>query len=272
MAAKKLNNGRTPTQNSSKRNKPTAKKSSPKRTLSKVKRKISNDRKFKKLQSEFVTATSHQFRTPLSTIRSSIDLLELYTRKGNAARQIEILEKLKRSTDYLTEMVEKITAIYKYDPSVQKPNIKKADIRKFVNDLLQDVVINIGDTHFINSSIDSSISVFFCDEFILKQILINLINNSIKFSPNGGEIRLNVKNTKKFIEFSVKDEGVGISKTDLRKLFAPFFRGENAVQVPGVGLGLAIVKNLGRIHKAKIECTSELNKGTEFKILIPIKY
>ncbi len=231
-----------------------------------------HERKFKRMQSEFITATSHQLRTPLSTIRSSIDLLELYIQKGNTFRQQEILEKLKRSSDYLTETVDKITAIYKYDPSKQKPRIRKTDIRKFISDLLEEAVIHIGDTHFINSHIDPNLTTIYCDEFILKQILTNLIHNAIKFSPNGGEVRLSVRNAKRYIEFSVRDEGVGIGKSDLKKLFQPFFRGKNAAQVPGVGLGLSIVKNLGKIHRAKIGCISELNKGTEFKILIPIKY
>ena len=166
MTAKKVNKHQDHMPEKPKKGKPKSKNSSSKEIHAKQRKQISTDRKFKKLQTEFVTATSHQFRTPLSTIRSSIDLLELYVKKGNTSRQIEILEKLKRTTDYLTEMVEKITAIYKYDPAAQKPNIKKVDIRKFVNDLLEDVVIHIGDAHFINSSIDSSISVFYCDEFI----------------------------------------------------------------------------------------------------------
>jgi signal transduction histidine kinase len=228
--------------------------------------------KFRRLQSEFVTATSHQFRTPLSTIRSSLDLLDLYIKKENTTRQQEIIEKLKRSVGYLTEMVEKITAIYRYDSVKQKARIKKTDVRKFVSDVLNEVVVNISAEHFINSNIEENISSIYCDEFILKQILINLINNSIKFSPKGGQIRLNVSSSKKVIEFSVKDEGIGISKADLKKLFQPFFRGSNAAEIQGVGLGLSIVKNLSMIHKAKIECLSELNRGTEFKISIPTKY
>jgi signal transduction histidine kinase len=249
------------------------KKKNPKKNIGpKTKSNNSDNAKFKRMQSEFITATSHEFRTPLSTIRSSLDLLALYIQKENTSRQLEIIEKLNRSVNYLTEMVDKITLMYKYEPDKQKPIIKKVDTRKFISDVLEEIVINIGTKHFVNVRIDEAISTIYCDEFILKQILINLINNSVKFSPNGGEVRLDVSATKNFIVFSVKDEGVGINKSDMKKLCQPFFRGTNAVKIPGVGLGLSIVKNMGRIHKAKIECYSEPNKGTEFKMLIPTKY
>jgi len=225
-----------------------------------------------KRESDFVTATSHQFRTPLSTIQTSLDLLEFYIGNGNESRQIEILRKLKKSVGYLTDTVEKITSLYLYRSAKLKPKIRKVDLRNFVNDLLEEIVINIGDSHYINVGIEAGLDTIECDEFILKQILLNLLNNAIKYSPGGGQIRLDIKKEKKKLKFSVKDEGVGISKGDLDKLFHPFFRGRNAVSIPGIGLGLAIVKNLAKIHKASLGCFSRINQGSEFVIIIPAEY
>lgn len=234
-----------------------------------VKRRSSANSSLRKLQAEFISSTSHQFLTPLSTIQSSVELLEYYIKKENYTRQQEIINKIKRSIVNLTETLEGITSLYKYSSLKQKLNLKNISIRKFINDLLEEVVVNIGDSHLIIVNIEPDLNSINCDEFIIKQILLNLINNAVKFSPEGGQIKLDIKKRKKRIEFSVKDEGVGIAKSDLKKLYNPFYRGKNAAAIPGAGLGLAIVKNLTQLLDAKIKCISNLNEGTEFRIFIP---
>lgn len=235
-----------------------------------IRPKISS-RSLKKLQSDFITSTSHQFRTPIATFQSSIDLLEYYIKKGNTTRQQETIEKIKKTLRYLTDTLENLSTLYRHTLSKQKLTPKTINIRKFCNDLLEDVVINISNTHFILINIEQGIDFITCDEFVLKQILLNLIHNAIKFSPKGGQIKLEVSRKGKFLEFVVKDEGIGIEKEDLKKIFNPFIRGKNAMTIPGAGMGLAIVKNLVKMHSAKIECISVVNQGTEFKIKIPQK-
>lgn len=234
-----------------------------------VKRKSSANSYLRKLQAEFISSTSHQFFTPLSTIQSSVELLEYYIKNENYSRQQEIINKIKRSIVNLTNTLEGITNLYKYNSLKQKLNLKNIPVRKFVNDLLEEVVVNIGESHLIIVNIEPDLNTIYCDEFIVKQILLNLINNAVKFSPEGGQIRFEIKKNKKRIEFSVKDEGIGIAKSDLKKLFKPFYRGKNATTIPGAGLGLAIVKNLSQLLNAKIQCISNLKEGTEFKVFIP---
>ena len=101
--------------------------------------------------------------------------------------------------------------------------------------------------------------------------MLNLIYNAIKFSPEGSQILIQIKSDDSKIIVSVKDEGIGIRKSDMKNLYRPFFRGNNSSSVPGVGLGLAIVKKLSSLHKIKIECVSEPNNGTEFILKIPLE-
>lgn len=223
----------------------------------------------KKLQSEFITSTSHQFLTPLSTLNSSVELLEFYISKENFSRQREIINRIKKSMAILTETLSRITEFYKYHSVKQNIILKKIQIRKFINELLQEIAIIIGDSHIIIVNIQNELNTVKSDEFILKQILLNLINNAVKFSPAGGQIRLDVSKNQKEIQFSIKDEGIGISKNDLKKLFEPFFRGENAVSIPGIGLGLTIVKKFTGLINAKVKCLSKINEGSEFILLIP---
>lgn len=222
----------------------------------------------KKMRYEFISATSHQFRTPLATLQSSVDLLEFYIKKGSTSRQTQIINKIKRSVKNLLATLDKITHLYKYESGKQKLNIDKFDLRRFVNEILEEVVVDAESSHFINVNIDSADRFIFGDPFILKHILINLLSNAIKFSPEGGQIQLSIKQTKNNFEFSVKDEGIGISNKDMNSLYEPFFRGANTELISGDGLGLAIVKNLAKIHKSKIECRSELGRGTEFNFKI----
>ncbi len=226
----------------------------------------------KKLQSEFITSVSHQFLTPLSSLLSSVELLEYYIRKENYIRQEEIINRIKKSIKILNETIARVTEFYKYHSGNRKLNKEKIHLRKFINGILEEVAVIIGDSHIIIVNIQNEIINIVSDEFLLKQIIINLINNAVKFSPNGGQIRLDVFRSKLGIKFSVKDEGMGITKSDLRKLFEPFFRGENAVSIPGVGLGLTIVKNFTELLNGHIECKSIVNEGSEFILTIPDGY
>ena len=228
-------------------------------------------RSIKKMQYEFISSTSHQLRTPIASIQSSLDVLELYVKKENPARQLQVINKIKKSLAGLKDTLERITTLYKNEIIEQKLKISKIEAHKFFNDLLDEIIIDAENKHLVNINIDESVNVFFADEFVLKQIVINLLNNAVKFSPGGGQVRLSVVTGKKQLEIRVKDEGIGIDKRDLIKLYQPFFRGRNTNAIPGEGLGLAIVKQLCDLHKIKIECTSERKRGTEFMLTIPQK-
>lgn len=225
--------------------------------------------RFNKFQYEFLSATSHQLRTPLSTMQSSLDLLEFYIKKENVPRQLQVLSKLKKSLGGINETLNKITVLYKHHLKKQELNIEEIAIRKFINDLLADIITSIGSSHLINVNFNSDNNIIYADEFALKQIMFNLISNAVKFSPAGSEILINIKIDKKNFEVSIKDEGIGINKKYLPNLYEPFFRGKNALIYDGAGLGLAIVKKLVDLHKAKIECFSKINNGTEFKLMFP---
>ncbi|MEW6195706.1 MAG: HAMP domain-containing sensor histidine kinase [Bacteroidota bacterium] len=247
------------------------KKKKERRTLASINKngKPADSKEFKKLQYEFISSVSHQLRTPMAEMQSSLDLLELYTRKENTTRQLLAINKIKRSVDNLKSIIERITLLYKHELKKQKLNITKIEPRKFINELLDDILVRTGSNHFINVNFETEIKLIIADEIILKQILLNLLENAIKFSPDGGQIQLLLRQSKSVVEISVRDEGIGIAKSDYNKLYRPFYRGSNVGSIPGVGLGLAIVKKLAFILRAKIECYSETGKGTEFILKIP---
>lgn len=223
----------------------------------------------KKLQYEFINSTSHQLRTPIASIQSSLDVLELYIIKENTARQIQAIHKIKKSLEGLKDTLERITTLYKNEFVKQKLKKVKIEPHKFFNDILDEIMVLSGETYFININFELTKKFIYADEFILKQIIINLLSNAVKFTPGGGQIRMFIKSERNTLKISIKDEGIGISKKDLNNLYNPFFRGSNVSTIHGDGLGLAIVKKLCNLHKAKIICESEINKGTEFILSIP---
>lgn len=219
---------------------------------------------------EFLSTISHQLRTPLSTILSSVDLLELYIKKKNIGRQLQVLNKIKDSVINLRNVIDNITVLYKNE--TQKLNIKRIELRKFINELIEEIIVEAKEDHYINVNIEITSKYILADEFVLKQILMNLFLNSIKFSPEGGQILLTIKKENNFLIFSIRDEGIGIDEKEIKNLYKPFYRAKNAGNIPGLGLGLAIVYKLVKLHKGKIKCYSSLNKGTEFQVIIPLNH
>jgi signal transduction histidine kinase len=234
-------------------------------------RKDSPKKTLKKIQAEFINSVSHQFRTPLATLQSSIDLLEYYFDIENRRRRDDTLVKMKKTIHYLIESLDNITILYKYSIPKQQLLLRKINLRKYLDNLLQEVVIGISDTHYLSININPGIDSIICDEFVLNQILVNLISNAIKYSPNGGQIRLDIVRQNKFVEFTLKDEGIGIDKNDLKKIFMPFCRGKNTTSIPGIGMGLAIVKSMVELLNGRIACVSTKDKGSEFIIRLPQK-
>ena len=248
-----------------------AKSSSASKTRRKTNKLIINERAFKKIQYEFLSSISHQLRTPIATVQSSLELLEMYIRTNNPARQNQTMNKIKRNLAGLNETLERITSLYKYNIIDQKLKSVKIDPHKFTSELLEEVLVQSDSSHLLNVNIDAKVKYIRADEFVLKQIMLNLVFNAIKYSPEGSQVLIQVKSDNQNVAISVKDEGTGINKSDMKNLYMPFFRGKNSASVPGVGLGLAIVKKLSSLHKIKIVCLSEPDNGTEFILKIPIE-
>ncbi|MGK9368255.1 sensor histidine kinase [Melioribacter sp. Ez-97] len=222
----------------------------------------------KESNNNYIEMVTHQLRTPLSTVQSSIDLLELYIRKGNKARQLQILNKVRKGLSELRKIIDQSTLLYKSETKKVDVIKKKIYVRELINDVIESVITDASDKHFINVDIEKAAETVDADEFILKEILLNLLTNSIKYSPEGGQIKITASMRGNKAVLSVKDEGIGIPSSDLDRIFEPFYRCSNAAEIEGEGLGLSIVKQLAGLLNAEIEIESGVNKGTEFKVIL----
>ncbi len=230
---------------------------------------LAKEHELVELKNRFVSIASHEFRTPLSTIIFITDyLLEHY----DTLEPKEIKTKLKRvqkQVNHMTFMLEDLLTVGRQQMEIPVSK-SKVDLRTFLDKLIEEVEFSTKKTHRIEMDyLCNSINTVETDEKLLRNILINLLSNGIKFSPSKSRIYFMVEESKDNILFEIRDEGVGIPPGDMTNMFTAFYRGSNTEMIQGTGLGLSIVKKAVELLSGIIEVKSELGHGTLFKVVIP---
>jgi PAS domain S-box-containing protein len=220
------------------------------------------------LKSSFVSLASHEFRTPLSTILSSAALVSRYPDLTDQDKREKHVKRIKDSVKHLNQILEDFLSLGKLNDGKTSAQPENFDVGYF----LSQVIDEFEGTEKPGQQIvlkNQSTGTFNSDKKIIRNIVINLIGNAIKFSGANSRIDIvaRIKNTK--LEISVSDQGIGISPSDQEHLFSSFFRGKNAANIEGTGLGLHIVKRYLELVGGRIRLESELNRGTTFECLFP---
>jgi PAS domain S-box-containing protein len=232
---------------------------------------LDKERQLNEIKSRFVSMASHEFRTPLSTVLSSASLISKYTTTEEQDKRNRHIEKIKASVKHLNDLLEDFLSLGKLDEGKVGALFHKFNLHELVQDTIDEMKglvkkqQHIEYNHLGNEMVES-------DKKLIKNILINLVSNALKFSDEGTIIHVvsNVKDSEAVI--SVKDEGIGIANEDQHHLFSSFFRGKNALNIQGTGLGLHIVKRYLDLLGGDVQLRSELGKGTTITFTIPVKY
>jgi PAS domain S-box-containing protein len=228
---------------------------------------LGKEKELSELKSRFVSMASHEFRTPLATVLSSLSLVQKYGEQGDKEKQTKHMMRIKSSITHLTDILNDMLSISKLEEGAISVSKEIFDIKEFIITLVREMrpICKTGQAlNYNHTGTDNNINL---DKKILRHIMFNLISNAIKFSPENKPIDVSSEVTNDKIIISVKDNGIGISKEDQKHLFERFFRGENASNIQGTGLGLNIVAKYIEVLDGTVECISELDKGTEFKIV-----
>ncbi len=230
---------------------------------------LEKEKELSELKSRFISTTSHEFRTPLTTLLLSTDLIKRYGGKWSDEKKNEHLDKIKNSVKYLTALLEDILTLNRAETGEisYKPEI--IDFHHFSKVCFEDNKSLMNGTHILNYNYKSEERDFFLDVKLMRFVLNNLLSNAIKYSPNGGTIDFIVTVSKKFLKLEISDEGIGIPEDEIGKIFDSFYRSKNAEDMSGTGLGLAIVKRAVELHSGDISVSSKLGKGTTFVVRIP---
>jgi PAS domain S-box-containing protein len=242
--------------------------------LEKTKNELDNslkrEQELNSMKTKFISIASHEFRTPLSTIMSSLSLMEKYNELNQLEKRNKHNDRIKKSIKNLTDILNDILSVNKIEEGKVIVNPESFDIQSFVNDLIQDLQGLLKQGQLINfSGSETHQTMVFQDPKLLRHILINLLTNAIKFSVEESPIEINLRLEPNDIYLEIKDYGLGIPKADHDKLFTRFFRSSNVENIQGTGLGLSIVLQYVNYLKGTIKFSSELGKGSIFNVNLP---
>ncbi|TMI79759.1 MAG: PAS domain S-box protein [Bacteroidetes bacterium] len=230
---------------------------------------LDKEKQLNEIKSRFVSMASHEFRTPLSTILSSATLISKYVQTEENDKRERHLKKIKDSVSHLNGLLEDFLSLGKLEEGKLTVNISSFTVKDFIEDVVDEMRAIQKKGQQIIYKYDGQES-FIADKRLLKNILINLLSNALKFSKEDSTVWITAQNKGEQLFIRIKDEGVGIPDEDQGHLFTTFFRGKNVTNVQGTGLGLPIVKRYLDLLKGDIILESKLDVGTTVSIRLPL--
>jgi PAS domain S-box-containing protein len=230
---------------------------------------LEREKELSEMKSRFVSTASHEFRTPLSTILSSISLLEHYSASEDEAKKQKHFERIQSAVKTLTDILEKFLSLEKLEQGRVEANAVDFNLCEFVKEIVEEMEETAKKNNLhIHFSYKGAEDV--CqDKKILRNVLLNLISNALKYSKKDKEIFVNAAERDGQVTISVKDEGIGIPEDAQKELFGKFFRASNVMSIQGTGLGLNIVKKYVELLNGTIDFTSKINEGSTFVLTFP---
>lgn len=231
---------------------------------------LSKERELVEMKSRFVSIASHEFRTPLSTIASATGLIRKHQTKLTPEDIDNRLKNIEKQVQHMTFMLDDVLMVDKADAGKLKIQVSEINLLEFLPNLCAEVEKSRGGTHIIRFEQRLLVTTIMTDEKLLRSIVINLLTNAIKFSPDASIVDVTVVSDKTKLELTVKDYGIGIPEDDLKNLFEPFFRGGNVNTIQGTGLGLSILRKSLELLQGSVMLKSTVGDGTEITISLPI--
>ncbi|WP_276502619.1 PAS domain-containing sensor histidine kinase [Terrimonas pollutisoli] len=230
---------------------------------------LDKERQLNEIKSRFVSMASHEFRTPLSTVLSSASLLSKYKTTEEQDKRNRHIDKIRNSVRHLNDILEDFLSLGKLDEGKVGISLSEFDLYEFIYETIEEMRGLLKKGQQIDFNCQGQRNIV-SDKKLLKNILINLITNAIKFSDESGLISVQASVGNEWAVITITDTGIGISQEDQEHLFSSFFRGANAINIAGTGLGLHIVKRYADLLKGSVHLESELNKGTSITVTIPV--
>jgi signal transduction histidine kinase len=233
-------------------------------------RSVSRELAVAQLQSDFVATVSHEFRTPLTTLRQFTERLREHPRMNQAAQR-QCFDAQSRAADRLTRLVETLLDFGRLEARAHSYHFESQDcavvVRRVVDDVRADVHAAGHDIRFRHRG-DGAVRA---DVAMLSQAVRNLIDNAVKYSPGASSVEVEVRRDQDSVVIDVTDQGIGIPAHEQAPIFAKFHRGADArsLGITGTGLGLAMVDRIVRAHRGRVQVQSQHGRGSTFSIRLP---
>jgi len=228
------------------------------------------------LQGEFLVNISHDLKAPLNVISATAQLFDMYCKSDSLDEKkdsvIEYIDSIKQNCYRLSKMINNIVDLSKIEAGFFKLNLSNDNIVEIVEEIVMSVT-NFTKSKGLNIIFDTDTEekIMACDSEKIERIILNLISNAIKFTNEGDEIFVSVKDKNKFVEISVKDNGIGIEAKYLNIIFDRFKQIDKSLSrnAEGTGVGLSLVKSIVELHGGSIYVESEFGKGSKFTVTLP---
>lgn len=220
-------------------------------------------------QNQFVSDASHELRTPVSVIQGYANLLDRWGKDDRAVLE-ESITAIKTESENMKNLIEQLLFLARGDKNTQKVEKKNFYIDELVNEIIKETRL-IDKSHEILCDKCECIMVN-ADRKLIKEAMRAFIDNSVKYTPEGGKIKIGCYYNKSQVAITIEDTGIGIPKEDLPNIFNRFYRADKSrtKNTGGTGLGLAIAKWIVLKHRGTIEVQSKINEGTKVSILLPL--
>jgi two-component system phosphate regulon sensor histidine kinase PhoR len=232
---------------------------------------VSHFRKVEKMRRDFVANVSHELRTPLSIFRGYLETLldDPHRPPGELLRILEIME---RHSNRLNALVEDVLSLARLESPGMELKLSEVDLPDVLHRIMRD-----WEKRFAAKQLKSHLNFpgtlprIQADETRLQELIYNLLDNAVKYSEPGGTVFLRAEPNGSTLRISVTDQGAGISREDLPRIFERFYRADKSRsgEQSGTGLGLSIVKHIAQLHGGTVEAQSELGKGTTISVVLP---
>ncbi|MCT7955866.1 hybrid sensor histidine kinase/response regulator [Laspinema palackyanum] len=252
---------------------------------------LEQERELNELRSRIVTMVSHEYRTPLTAILSSAELLECYWHKWDEQKRLKHLERIQLAATHLTQLVADVLSINEVESGEMEFNPAPVNLERLCQEAIANLRLSPASPHQIRLTHHGDDFELFLDSHLIQQLLVNLLSNSIKYSPKGGMVEVELifynpdngseNNALSLTEAElkkiespvtivrVKDQGLGILPQEQGQIFNAFHRGSNVGTIQGTGLGLAIAKKCVELHRGEISIASEVGVGTTVTVTLP---
>jgi signal transduction histidine kinase len=215
---------------------------------------------------------SHEFRTPLSSIQLSAALIQKYVEELDNPSINKHTAKIKSSVNNLTGILNEFLSLERLEAGKVKPVFIDFDLVKFAEEITEEMQLIAKQDQSIIYQHTGTRSLIRLDQSLLKNCIINLVGNAIKYSGENTFIEFNTELTYTHLLVGIRDNGIGIPENDQKHLFEPFFRAHNTGNIPGTGLGLNIVARYVSLMNGKIEFESKVDHGTSFTLIFPFDH
>jgi PAS domain S-box-containing protein len=232
---------------------------------------LAAEQELDELKSRLISTISHEYRTPLTVIQTSAEILRNYGTRFSEEKKATHLNRIQAAVQRMTQLVNDVLTFAEAEASILPYNPAPWDVEAFCHKLIEEQQSIVGERCILNFMTKNTCGTANLDAKLLHSILSNLLTNAIKYSSTGNTVSLSSWRENKHIIFQVQDQGIGIPLAEQERLFSPFFRASNVGLVQGTGMGLSIVKKCVDLHGGQISIESEVGVGTTVTVALPLQ-